>query len=119
MANRKHTADEYATALRESRGLVSVAARRLGVNRSSVHRAIHNYTSVAEALEDAREATLDLAEGKLWEAVNDGNVDAIKFLLKTIGKGRGYIERQEHDHTTNGQPLRPVAINVIAPDDAH
>ena len=40
---------------------------------------------------------LDFAESKLYELVDDKHPTAIIFLLKTKGKDRGYVERQEFD----------------------
>ena len=34
-----------------------------------------------------------MTESKLFEAVKGGNVPAIMFVMKTIGKDRGYVER--------------------------
>lgn len=90
---------EYAQAITEAQGLISVAARRLGVSRSAVYNAVNRHKRVAEALEDTRERTTDLAEGKLYGKINDGDITAIIFYLKTQGKARGYIERQERVHS--------------------
>lgn len=90
---------DYAQAITEAQGLISVAARRLGVSRSSVYNAINRHPTVAEAAEDARERTTDLAEGKLYSKINEGDITAIIFYLKTQGKARGYVERQERVHS--------------------
>ena len=37
-------------------------------------------------------------ESKLYENVKKGDVTSIIFLLKTLGKSRGYVERQEIIH---------------------
>lgn len=97
------TAKQYAQAITEAQGLVSVAARRLGVSRQSVYTAINRHKQVAEALEDARERTIDLAEGKLVQQINEGNITAIIFYLKTQAKHRGYVERQEVENTHKGE----------------
>jgi len=116
MANGK-SAKEYAQAIIEARGFISVAARHLGVSRSSVYNAINKYPTVAEAVKDAREATTDLAEGKLIKLINDENPTAIIFYLKTQGKKRGYIER----HELTGKDGAPIEISKgyvsISPDD--
>ena len=91
-------ATDYAQAITEAQGLISVAARRLGVSRSAVYAAVNRHKRVAEALQDARERTTDLAEGKLYGKINDGDITAIIFYLKTQAKARGYVERQEQEH---------------------
>tara|TARA_R110002167_G_scaffold361895_2_gene580600 strand:+ start:61 stop:378 length:318 start_codon:yes stop_codon:yes gene_type:complete len=48
-----------------------------------------------------RERLVDLAEEKLREKVNGGNLRAVMFTLKTVGKNRGYYERRDTvDDTT-------------------
>lgn len=96
---KRYTAADYAKAVTEAQGLISVAARRLGVTRSTIYSAIKKHASVREAVEDARERTTDLAEGKLFSKISDGDMTAIIFYLKTQAKNRGYVERQERHHT--------------------
>ena len=50
-----------------------------------------------QAIEEGRNQLLDLAEKRLFDLVNEGHPSAIIFTLKTLGKHRGYIERQEHE----------------------
>jgi hypothetical protein len=47
---------------------------------------------VAQAKENARTEFLDLAELKLWQAVQRGEAWAIAFALRTLGRTRGYGE---------------------------
>jgi hypothetical protein len=67
----------------------------LGCSRSTVDRYIAKYPTVNRAFTEERETLLDLAEFKLFEQISAGNMTAIIFALKTIGKARGYVERQE------------------------
>lgn len=111
------TAKEYAEAIREANGLVTVAARRLGVSRQAIYSMRDKHKSVAQALDDARERTTDLAEGKLIQQINDGNTTAIIFYLKTQGKHRGYIERQEIENTHKGEIVIDL-VELPPPRDA-
>jgi hypothetical protein len=76
-----------------SGGIVTTVAQRLGVQRKTISRYVERYKSVEEAIKDERMGFVDLAEGKLMRKVADGNLTAIIFTLKTLGKDRGYVER--------------------------
>ena len=92
---RRYKADEVAQAIIDSDGILAAAARKLGCARKTVYSYIEKYAKVKEAYEEASETVLDLAEGKLIDAVEQGQLPAIMFVLKTKGKHRGYVERQE------------------------
>lgn len=91
----KFTAEEMAQALTEAKGFISVVAKRLGCNQSTVRNYIARYACCREAVENSREAMKDFAESKLFKLVDEENITAIIFYLKTQGRDRGYIERQE------------------------
>lgn len=93
------SAKKVAAELRRTRGMVAVAARSLGCNRSTVYDYIRKYASVREARDEAREFTTDTAELKLYEAIQAGDPWAVQFYLKTQGKDRGYTERTELQHS--------------------
>lgn len=97
-------------ALRETRGLVAVAARKLGCSRTTIYDRIEKSPAVREALEEARDYTLDTAESSLFRAIENGEAWAVCFYLKTQGKGRGYVERQEVEHS--GRVEGPV-LNIV------
>ena len=86
---------QYIEAIHNSRGLLTAAAKSLGVTRKAIYDAAKRHPEVQKAIEEARERTTDLAEGKLYQQINEGNMTAIIFYLKTQGKKRGYVERQE------------------------
>jgi hypothetical protein len=49
-------------------------------------------------VDDIQNVALDFAESQLHKQIQEGNTTATIFLLKTKGKKRGYIERQEIHH---------------------
>src|SRR3989304_4110346 len=93
--NGRFTAERVTQATRETRGLVSLAARRLGCAPKTVYVYIHRYPSVRQALQEEREAMTGLAELALYNKSQQGEGWAVCFYLKTQGRDRGYIERHE------------------------
>ena len=91
----KFTAQQMIDAIRESKGIKSVAARRLGCVRQTVDRYIRDFPTVAAVYWEERESIVDMAEGKMLKSLQNDEWPAIKFVLTTLGKDRGYIERQE------------------------
>lgn len=109
MANRNYTATEVENALRNTKGMVSVAARSLGMTRQALYNRIHKSTALQELIADEREAMTDTAELALHRAIVGGEAWAICFYLKTMGKSRGYVERQEITGADSG----PIMIEAI------
>lgn len=107
----KLTVKGVENALMQVHGNISAAARALGVNRRSLSFRIQKNPQLREVLTDARESMLDNAETALQKAVLAGEAWAVCFYLKTQGKARGYIERQEHQ--MDGQ----IILKIEADDD--
>ena len=91
----KLTAEAVTAAIRDMNGNISAVARRLGVCRQTVYSYIERHPSVKDVLAEARETMIDNAESALYRAVLNGEAWAVCFFLKTQGKSRGYVERQE------------------------
>ena len=89
------TDSQIAEALRKSNGYISHAAKILGVSHSAVSKRIRKSEKLQEILEEKRNEMIEFAENKLFELVKEGNITAIIFTLKTLGKDRGWTERQE------------------------
>jgi len=92
---RRITAAEIAPLIPEMNGNVAAIARRFGCARSTIQSRIDKSPSLRSALEDAREGMVDNAESALYKNILAGDTPSIIFFLKTRGKERGYVERQE------------------------
>ena len=84
---------KVAEALRQAAGIKAEAARRLGCTRATVDAYIKRHPEVREAWIDARETMVDLAESKLYDAVERGEWPAVHYTLSTLGKDRGFTTR--------------------------
>lgn len=82
-------------ALRQVNGMVYLAARRLGCSPTTIYNRMAKAEGIRHVCETARGELIDVAEQKLKSAVEKGEPWAISLVLRTIGKSRGYVERQE------------------------
>lgn len=108
----KFTANQIIDALREKHGNLSAAARYLGCDRHTINRYIQQYPTVKAVADEERETLIDFAENQLFQQVKDGNITAIIFTLKTIGKSRGYVERQE----VTGAEGSHIVVRLVGDD---
>jgi hypothetical protein len=107
MKTERYTTDQVIQALRDTKGMITIAAERLRCNPDTVRNYVNRYPTVKAALQEQREGVLDVAELALMRAVQNGESWAIAFVLRTIGRGRGYVEKQEQEHS-GGMTIRIV-----------
>lgn len=89
-------------------GNLSTAAKSLSVDRATLYKWIEQ-EGLEEAVIEGRNTRLDFVESKLDQKINSGDTTAIIFFLKTQGKNRGYVERQEITGK-DGQKIFEVSI---------
>lgn len=78
-----------------TRGILVNVAVKCGLNRNTIALYAKEYEEVREALQDERERLIDMAENNLVVALKDKEAWATVYALKTLGKSRGYVEKQE------------------------
>ena len=100
--------EQVCKALTKHRGLVRYAAPELKISAKVLYEYINRSEKIAAAKELARDGGLDIAEKKLFDQIDEGNMTAIIFYLKCQGKGRGYIERTEGANSFD----RPVEFTL-------
>jgi len=88
-------------ALEKTLSVVSTACKQVGINRQTHYNWLNNDPKYAEEVKSIEDITLDFAESQLHQQIREGNTTATIFLLKTKGKKRGYIERQEIQHDSS------------------
>lgn len=96
----KYTDEELGAALHKCHGLVTGAAKMLGVDSRGLRERVDNDPArFGPIIKAGRERVVDLAERTLvtMMACKDPKVrmDAARFALSSIGKARGYTTRTE------------------------
>ena len=82
-------------ALESNLGIVTPAASKVGIHRSTHYYWMKTDPDYAAAVDSVQDIALDFAESKLHEQIKEKDTIATIFYLKTKGKKRGYIEKQE------------------------
>ena len=113
MATDRYTAQQVADALTAAKGFVSVAAKNLQCSDQTVRNYMERYAMCKQAVTDARESMIDIAEGRLYQNINSGDNTAIIFFLKTQAKHRGYVERYEQKTEISGPNGDDIPIRVV------
>tara|TARA_R110000803_G_C11915807_1_gene313783 strand:- start:634 stop:993 length:360 start_codon:yes stop_codon:yes gene_type:complete len=81
--------------LEKTLGVVTTACLQSGVGRTTFYEWLKDDLDFAEKVSDIQNIALDYAESQLHKQIGGGSTAATIFYLKTKGKKRGYIERQE------------------------
>ena len=82
-------------ALEKSLGVVTTACKNVGIGRTTFYEWMKDDEDFEREVNEIQNIALDFAESQLHKQIGDGSTAATIFYLKTKGKKRGYIERQE------------------------
>ena len=82
-------------ALKKTLGIVTTAASQLGISRNTHYTWMQEDPEYKAEVDGIADMAIDFAESSLQRQIQDGNTTATIFYLKTKGKERGYVERQE------------------------
>ena len=88
-------------ALEKAMGVVTTAAKMAGIERTTHYLWMREDKQYKAKVEDVQNIVLDFAETALYKMVENHQPAATLFLLKTKGKQRGYVERQEIQHSSD------------------
>ncbi len=91
----KFTNKQIIDAVNSVNGMIYLAARKIGCNPQTIYNRMNKTPAIREAVDNSRGEMVDIAEQKFRIAISNGEPWAIAMALKTIGKSRGYVERQE------------------------
>lgn len=89
-----------------NRGNFEDIAAEMGCSVRAIYNYRDRYPVVAEALDETRKRVHDHVRRRLLDLIDDGNVAATIFWLKTQGKEEGWTERTE----LSGPGGRPLTL---------
>lgn len=91
----KHNKKVLIECLEKTLGIVTQACKMANVGRTTFYNYYNSDEEFKKKVDDIESITLDFVESQLHKQIKDGNTTATIFYLKTKGKQRGYVERQE------------------------
>jgi len=100
-ARQKRLKEKFLKAFADSKGIIAYACEMTGISRQCYYNWLDNDDDFASKCNDVQESSIDLVEAKLLNAINDDNLTAIIFYLKTKGKKRGYVEQIDQNVSSN------------------
>ena len=105
-------------AITEHRGNISRAAQAVGLSRRMVYNRIEASPALQAAVQEAREALIDLVEGGLYDAAVGGDRTAQIAVLNNhpVSRQRGWGQRLELTGA-NGGPVVIKGYISVSPDD--
>ncbi len=113
MKTRKPSTEEIENVIIKTGGNISAIANTFKYERGAVYKWIRGNKRLEAAVEQARESMIDFAEGKLAKAMQQDDLTAVIFFLKTQGRKRGYVEKQEVELSN----IDKITINYINDTD--
>ena len=96
--------------MRATGGFLTYTAKQLGVSYNAIYARIKRSPQLQRTQQEIQESYLDMSEHSLIKKIKAEDLGAICFFLKCKGKGRGYIEKQQLEHSQD--PENPVGISI-------
>src|SRR5690606_29438464 len=91
----------FLRAIPGSHGVIAAVASAVGCSRQTVYNAVERWPDLAESLDKEKSTLISLAKSALvadvQNAESDGHQRAYMFVLRTLGKDEGFVERAEVD----------------------
>lgn len=95
----KQKKEKFLLLLGKNNGNITKTCKDMNIPRSLYYVWVKKYPDFLESVNDVCEQITDFVENKLLGLIDQNNTQAIIFYLKTKGKNRGYIEKNEIDMT--------------------
>ena len=95
----QHTKKALLEALEKSLGVVTTACKQVGIDRTTFYRYYKEDKEFKKKVDDLSNVAKDFVESQLFKQIQDGNPTSTIFYLKTKAKDRGFVERQQIEHS--------------------
>ena len=89
--------ENFLQAYKESAENIAHACKSANINRQTYYNYLEKFDTFKKECHNIKEENIDFAESILMGEIRNKNMTATIFFLKTIGRNRGYVERQEMD----------------------
>ena len=106
--------NDFLKKFKEKHAIIAEACNAAGISRMTFNRWVKSDEEFAEEVRMIEEDAIDYVEGKLFQNIEANKTQEILFFLKSKGKKRGYVERQEIQ--TDGFPDK-IVIEVVSNED--
>lgn len=108
-------------ALDKTFGLIPEAAKLLGMSSTGLRKRLHNNPELEIACQKAREEIVLIAEKKMFDSVEAGDLKSVTFVLSRLGRHRGWGEESTVTLKSSINPedakREVAAIFSLAPSD--
>jgi hypothetical protein len=112
----KITIKKFENAVKGTGGIITHIARNLNVSRKAVYDFMEKNPQTIPLKDMEEESIIDLSEARLFQQIRDGEQWAVKYMLSTKGRKRGYIEAREVKNETT---LKGEGIKFIIEDNSN
>jgi hypothetical protein len=99
-------------ALEKTLGIVTTALKQTGIGRSTYYGWLQDDPEFKADVEAISDIALDFVESQLHKQIQEGQPSSTIFYMKTKGKKRGYIERQELTGADGGPINHDITLKL-------
>lgn len=99
-------------AMGKSLGIVSVACRMVNISRQTHYEWMREDPYYKQEIEELKNVVMDFVESRLMRLVKQGDTAATIYAAKCVLKDRGYIEKQQIDHTSDGKAITGITVKI-------
>lgn len=105
----------FMEAVKDSFGILTTIAARIGCNRTTIYNFLEKYPDMKKVLEDEKERIIDRVEKKLFFRAIEGDIKAIDRVLRSKkAQERGYGDYSEVKHTGEmTQNINKIEVEII------